>query len=82
MTMSQKLSRMRRVMLAITEEEADALMSILLDTRPTTEVPEAVAEALLCRVADAQRKSARLNAPTTPVRTIRRRARIARRKPE
>ena len=41
--------------LPITQEEADALMSVLLNTPPSEEVPEAVTTRLLCRVAEVQR---------------------------
>jgi hypothetical protein len=62
MKMSQKLPEPRRVLIAVSEDEADALMSVLLNCAPSSEVPEGVAENLLCRVARAQRGFSRLRA--------------------
>jgi hypothetical protein len=49
----------RRVALWITEEEADAVMSVLLQAPPSDEAPGEVTERLLHRVADVQRQFAR-----------------------
>jgi hypothetical protein len=49
----------RRVALWITQEEADAVMSVLLHAPPSDEVPGEMAERLLCRVADLQRQFSR-----------------------
>lgn len=73
--------------LPITQEEADALMSVLLNAPPSEEVSEAVAQDLLCRVAEVQRAFTRrcaektaLCAPTLRGKVIRRRAARPRRR--
>jgi hypothetical protein len=45
----------RRIAVWMTQEEADAVLNILLQAPPSPEVPDDVAERLLVRVADVQR---------------------------
>lgn|GEM_PF-6390960 len=49
----------RRVTLQLSAEEADALLSLLLQAEPCTEVSEEMTDQLLCRIAGVQRELVR-----------------------
>jgi hypothetical protein len=49
----------RRVALWVNQEEADAVMSVLLEAPPSVEVPGELTELLLRRIAEVQRQFAR-----------------------
>lgn len=66
-----------RVALWMTQEEADAMMSVLLSAPPIPIVSDALTERLLCRVADAQRALDRASRATDPrPRPLRQRVRV------
>ena len=44
-----------RVTLSLSQEEADCLLHLLMLAEPSQEIPGAIADRLLCRIAEAQR---------------------------
>lgn len=63
------ISPERRVALWMTQEEADAFLTVLLNAPPTSEVPGEITERLLCRVANAHRAFERAETPHSRVAT-------------